>query len=562
MNAKQADTPQGSPGNKLWSPVLIALAILIFAFVVWRSYFLIDDAFISFRYAKNWAAGHGPVFNLGVEPPVEGYSNFSWVVLLTLGALAGASPVVLSNVLSILAALATLLLAHRFMRRQLELDEVSAGLATLALAAYPCFGVWATGGLETAFFGLLLFGAWMLLCAPKDTSEIRRGLLAGLVGIVLVLTRVEGVIWIGGLVLASSLNGRRDLPIKRMAVFVAVVISGMLPHLLWRHATYGEWVANTIHAKSGFSGLTIARGARYLATWGLLFLWPVLAIAGAFTGRNDRQRALGLSALLMVLGTLAYNLAVGGDWMPMFRFVAPASAFFAVLFGMGLQRLAQTPRAVAAVVLIVFAALPIFDASPIPESLLQKLYFRDFKIGYQSEWYRWETTVYNTDRNTWRGRAVKRVTRPGESWTGGAIGATGYYSDLFIYDRNGLVNREVAAREVESGSGTAGHEKRVPRSWFRSQAPTYYKIFVAAEPIKPGSPKFNQFVQRYIIQQNFSDPAERVLTECTVVRIYPIIGLDPLPEHSSLVALEHTDSPEQARAFWSRHLKADGPRGD
>ncbi|MHC4066890.1 MAG: hypothetical protein ACYSUI_20630, partial [Planctomycetota bacterium] len=43
--------------------------------------FLTDDAFISFRYARNLSEGLGLVFNPGFER-VEGYSNFLWVVLL------------------------------------------------------------------------------------------------------------------------------------------------------------------------------------------------------------------------------------------------------------------------------------------------------------------------------------------------------------------------------------------------------------------------------------------------------------------------------------------------
>ncbi len=40
----------------------------------------IDDAYISFQYAKNWASGNGVVFNPGER--VEGYTNFLWVALL------------------------------------------------------------------------------------------------------------------------------------------------------------------------------------------------------------------------------------------------------------------------------------------------------------------------------------------------------------------------------------------------------------------------------------------------------------------------------------------------
>ena len=44
------------------------------------SWFLTDDAFISFRYVRNLLEGHGLVFNPGER--VEGYSNFLWTLEL------------------------------------------------------------------------------------------------------------------------------------------------------------------------------------------------------------------------------------------------------------------------------------------------------------------------------------------------------------------------------------------------------------------------------------------------------------------------------------------------
>ena len=44
------------------------------------AWFLCDDAFISFRYARNLLEGHGLVFNPGEY--VEGYSNFLWTLEL------------------------------------------------------------------------------------------------------------------------------------------------------------------------------------------------------------------------------------------------------------------------------------------------------------------------------------------------------------------------------------------------------------------------------------------------------------------------------------------------
>ena len=54
------------------------------AWVQWAAFggVSVDDAFITFRYAANWAAGLGPVYNAGEH--VEGYSNFLWLCVLSL----------------------------------------------------------------------------------------------------------------------------------------------------------------------------------------------------------------------------------------------------------------------------------------------------------------------------------------------------------------------------------------------------------------------------------------------------------------------------------------------
>src|SRR4051794_35154349 len=50
---------------------------------------MVDDAYISFRYARNLADGFGLVFNPGEQ--VEGFSNLLWTLLLTPFARAGFS---------------------------------------------------------------------------------------------------------------------------------------------------------------------------------------------------------------------------------------------------------------------------------------------------------------------------------------------------------------------------------------------------------------------------------------------------------------------------------------
>jgi arabinofuranosyltransferase len=57
--------------------VLLAFVGLVWAFAPHT----VDDAWVAFRYSRQWAAGHGPYYNPGEH--VEGYSNFLLVLLLT-----------------------------------------------------------------------------------------------------------------------------------------------------------------------------------------------------------------------------------------------------------------------------------------------------------------------------------------------------------------------------------------------------------------------------------------------------------------------------------------------
>src|SRR6266404_6223228 len=70
-----------------WGVLLLCAVLLALRF----RYHTCDDAFISFRYARNLVEGHGLVFNPGER--VEGYTNFVWVLLAALFMKIGIDPV-------------------------------------------------------------------------------------------------------------------------------------------------------------------------------------------------------------------------------------------------------------------------------------------------------------------------------------------------------------------------------------------------------------------------------------------------------------------------------------
>ena len=79
--------------------------------------YVIDDVFIIFRYADNFAHGEGLVFNPGEA--VEGYTSFLWTLLFGVFAKLGLPLILTGQVLGIALGLATLALTWRIARRLL-----------------------------------------------------------------------------------------------------------------------------------------------------------------------------------------------------------------------------------------------------------------------------------------------------------------------------------------------------------------------------------------------------------------------------------------------------------
>ena len=75
-----------------WTAFVVAW--IPYSLLTYRFWHNIDDAFISFRYAKNWAMGYGPRYNLGLQQPEEGYS---WNSTLLSGHRCSVSSVVLCS---------------------------------------------------------------------------------------------------------------------------------------------------------------------------------------------------------------------------------------------------------------------------------------------------------------------------------------------------------------------------------------------------------------------------------------------------------------------------------
>lgn len=159
--------------------VVLGLLVLAFSYVE-----LVDDAYISFRYSYNLAAGEGLVFNEGEY--VEGYTNLLWTLLMAIPeALSLPTPAV-----SVFAGAAFALLALFTVWRiclRLGLSPWGSAAAVVALGAYTEFWLSATMGLEGGLFAALLSASVLLLISGRAAW-------AGLLGGLMFATRPESLL--------------------------------------------------------------------------------------------------------------------------------------------------------------------------------------------------------------------------------------------------------------------------------------------------------------------------------------------------------------------------------
>ncbi len=302
----------------------------------WTYRFLTDDAYISFRYAVNFAEGHGLVFNPG-EERVEGYTNFLWVLLLAAAHRLGIPPETAAPVLTFALTILLWAAVLWFLLRVMKAPEPRwlTPLPLLMLAATRSVAVWSTSGLETRLFEVLVVGGTLRLLAELQDHRLgahRPFPLAALLFALGALTRPDGILLAGaafgsaGLILAME-RRRTFWRIAAQAAGMGAVIGA---HFLFRIAYYGQWLPNTYYAKVG--GRTwLGMGLNYLGTFFLEYgalLWVPLMIAAVLWFRRRGALAVPLVFAAVVLPHMAYIALIGGDHFE-FR---PLDLYFPFLF--------------------------------------------------------------------------------------------------------------------------------------------------------------------------------------------------------------------------------------
>lgn len=301
----------------VWGGVFIARTSLV---VEGERYFvLFDDAMISMAYARNVAAGLGPVWTPGNEP-VEGFTNPLWTAFMVP---VNALPLPLRH-RSLVVQLAGLALLGLTVVRVRALLRAHFGAARHGLAGWLPAAVatafhatllyWSAIGMETALQALLAVLAVQLayevVFAARDRHLALFAVLAAAY-----LTRMDMALLVaavaGWVAVCGGFRRRQARSWLAGAVLLAGVAGG---YQLYRWLTFEAPLPNTYYLKvhSVPFDLRWTRGAVKAAVALRENAVPALAVVMAvLAGLGRRSRTLLPGLLLAVY--LAYSVWVGGD---------------------------------------------------------------------------------------------------------------------------------------------------------------------------------------------------------------------------------------------------------
>ncbi len=421
----------------LW--VLLGV-LVVFAFA---QRYPMDDAFISYRYAKFLASGQGLVWNAGER--VEGYTNFLWTILLAGGIKLGIAPERFSIILSFPCYALALWMTYR-----LALIFSGSSFAALVCLLFVGFNrsvyAFTTSGLETTF-QMCQFLAIILIINQMKTkgwSISGTALLSTVLGIAL-LTRLDAGIPVS-IAAYSFYRSKRWKDKHLLSAAIAPIGILVLPWLIWKMGYYGSVLPNSFDIKVQGVG-NILYGIFYLHLFSLANLFHIQFGILTFYWKSLKSMSAGASeAGVLVALWMAYTAFIGGDFME-FRFLVPIIPILLVLFTATAWQFKST---VVTLALMAGLALGTLQSSFALERLLfgygveNVQHLRGHLYGRSENW----VLIGQKLKGYFEGSDVIISV--------GAAGAIPYYSDLKAVDFLGLTDKEIA-KNNEPFSRVPGH---------------------------------------------------------------------------------------------------------
>ncbi len=318
----------GAVFSKRDAILLAAAAMTVVAtLTVLFSRLTLDDAYITFRYARHLAEGYGFGAWNHTGEHVEGYSSLLWMLLLGGAAWLGVDVRIASKVFGTAAALTVIAVLFR------RPNDRPAVLTGVFLPLYLPFMLYAASGMEAVAFTSLVT---LVLVGPAHWQPI--------VAPLLVAMRPEGVLVAGVDVLALAWRRERWRWVAATAIAGGLTLLAIAVH---RWVAYGALAPNTYYAKVAGGGIGHVRLGLVYVGWMLAHAVVVaFLVIGAVAARRAGDRR-GLTCLALFVAYIAYMAIAGGDPPTAFpawrQFVHVAPAWLLVAMT-GLTRVVRDRR--------------------------------------------------------------------------------------------------------------------------------------------------------------------------------------------------------------------------
>ena len=299
MTRQGADSA-GTRTTTFWkSKDLVLLIPLVLAsrlFLNFSTSYTMDDAFITYRYARNIVSGEGFVYNPGEK--VEGTSTPLFTLLLALsGGVFGSSSIpVMSRTLALIADTVSLLILWRILS---ALGATGRFLVCVLFAMYPKVVLVSISGMETPLVILLMLASYLMFTMKKVRwASVLLGLL--------VLCRFDGAIWS---VVCVGFAGWQLLKSSLSAALLGMSIPA--GWLVFSKTYFGSWIPNSVLAK--------------MASYSHEFPWfdPVRVLLGYYPFEGLK----GQSFLLQVAAVIVLLLPIGVELVRLIRIRSPLVLF-------------------------------------------------------------------------------------------------------------------------------------------------------------------------------------------------------------------------------------------
>ncbi|TCV82512.1 glycosyltransferase family 39 protein [Sulfurirhabdus autotrophica] len=399
-----------------------------------------DDAYISYRYAKNLFDGYGLVFN--PNEYVEGYSNFLYTLLLTPAFWLPQLPIYIYSLTlnAILLALAIAIFHHKLKKQFSEQQSI---VGSTLLAANPFIWANAATGLETMLVLVTTLLIWVSVDTYIKTGK-RLDFFYWLFFVAIsILVRIDGFLLpLIGIIYLFIKEKHKSAIVSLIFVSTLMVI-----YTIWRLYYYQDIIGNTYYAKvSGdildrvSSGFYFLKENAFRGGLWLYFLAVVFSISNIIKSPLIRLQNINFPLLYSSL-FLLYLVYIGGD-IYYERFLI---SFFP--FGIYLLLLHIPSNFKKPYIYIIFACILFIQSIPV---------IKDHRFNYQSKKY-----------DAWieLGLFLKQYF-PNTTLATGAAGKIPYYSELRTIDILGLNDKHIGKLKNSLIPFHVGHNKYDPQYVF------------------------------------------------------------------------------------------------